>query len=198
MLNLKKKLKYKNLIDENNFLDEKYYLKKYQDARLSKFTAIEHFCKVGLEKGYKPNELFDPIWYAKYYADVKNSSLLPVIYFLTLGKKKNHFQNKEEMVYYTLIKKSGLFDSEFYASYDENLKIKEDNVDLLLDYVRYGEKAGKRPNMSFDATQYYNEHKNEIVKLNVSAFEHYMLYHDEIDILVAKAKKNMATPFKKK
>lgn len=195
MFNIKKDLKYKNLIDENNFLDVKYYLKRYQNARLSKFTAIEHFCKVGLEKGYKPNECFDPIWYANYYGHLKNSSFLPVIYFLTLGKNENHFQNKEEMVYYTLIKKSGLFDSDFYASYYENLK--KDSVDLLLNYVRYGEKEGKRPNATFDATLYHGKYKNEILKLNISSFEHCILYHDEINDLLLNAKKNMATTFKK-
>jgi len=86
MLNFKKNLKYKNLIEENDFFDKKYYLKSYQEARLSNSTAIEHFCKEGLEKGYRPNDSFDPIWYANYYSHVKNSSLLPVIYFLTFGK----------------------------------------------------------------------------------------------------------------
>ena len=192
---LKKNLKYKTLIEESNFFDEKYYLKQYQDARLSNFTAIEHFCKEGLEKGYRPNDSFDPIWYGNYYSHVKTSSLLPLIYFLTFGKDENHFQNRKEMVYYTLIKKSGLFDSNFYADYYKNLEEKE--TDWLLHYVRYGEKEGKSPNRTFDATRYYNDYKDEILRLNISAFEHYILHSDEINSLVLKAKENMATPFKK-
>ncbi|CAA6819304.1 MAG: Glycosyltransferase [uncultured Sulfurovum sp.] len=197
MLNIKKNLKYKNLIDENNFFDEKYYLKTYQDARLSTLTAIEHFTKEGLEKGYKPNESFDPIWYANYYSHLKNSSFLPVVHFLTFGKQQNYFQNREEMSYYTLIKKSALFDSDFYANSYDKLNAKEDNVDLLLDYVRYGEKEGKNPNATFDVKQYNSNYKDEVLKLNISAFEHYMLYHDEINDLVFKAKENMSTTFKK-
>jgi len=197
MLNIKKKLKYKDLLIENKFFDEKYYLQTYQDARLSKFTAIEHFCKEGMEKGYKPNDFFDPIWYEKYYSNVKNSSLLPVAYFLIFGKEENHFYNREEMIYYTFIKKSGLFDSDFYANSSKELKEKDNTFDFLLDYVRYGEKDGKSPNKIFDATQYYNEYKNEILKLNISAFEHYILYFDEIDILVSKAKENISLSFEK-
>ena len=197
MLNFKKNLKYKNLLEENDFFDEKYYLKNYQEARLSKLTAIEHFCKEGLEKGYRPNDSFDPIWYANYYSHVKNSSLLPVIYFLTFGKDENHFQNREEMVYYNLIKKSMLFDSDFYEKTYGKLQEKKESVDWLLEYVRYGEKEGKRPNPTFDAVQYYAEHKNKILKLDISAFNHYILYYDEINRLVLKAKENMATLFQK-
>ncbi|SFV68411.1 Glycosyltransferase [hydrothermal vent metagenome] len=192
---LKKNLKYKTLIEESNLFDEKYYLKEYTDARLSNFTAIEHFCKEGLEKGYRPNDSFDPIWYGNYYSHVKNSSLLPLIYFLTFGKDENHFQNRKEMVYYTLIKKSGLFDSNFYLNYYKD--VEEKDSDWLLHYVRYGEKEGKSPNRTFDVTRYYNNYKDEILRLNISAFEHYILHSDEINSLVLKAKENMATPFKK-
>jgi len=197
MINIKKNLKYKDLLSENEFFDEKYYLQTYQDARISKFTAIEHFSKKGMDKGYKPNEFFDPIWYGKYYSNVKESSLLPVIYFLTFGKEENHFQNREEMIYYIFIKKSGLFDSDFYASFDAKSNEKDDTFDFLLDYVRYGEKEGKRPNETFDAIQYYSEYKSEILKLNISPFEHYILYYDEINLLVSNAKENISCSFEK-
>ena len=101
------------------------------------------------------------------------------------------------MTYYTFIKKSGLFDSDFYANSTKELKEKEEIFDFLLDYVRYGEKDGRSPNKIFDTTQYYNEYENEILKLNISAFEHYILYYDEIDILVSKAKENMSLSFEK-
>lgn len=196
MLNLKKKSNHKELIQESNIFDEKYYLKEYKDARVSKFSAIEHFCKEGLERGSKPNNSFDPIWYGNYYSRQGKDALLPpLIYFLTFGKDENHFQNREEMAYYTLIKKSNLFDSDFYTT---TYEIKDDSIDPLLDYVRYGEKEGRCPNSNFNAKEYYSSYRNEILNSNLSAFTHYILHHDELNRLFLEAKERMETPFKKK
>jgi len=120
MLNFKKNINYKKLLEEHNFFDEKYYLKQYREARVSKLTAFEHFCEEGLEKGYRPNDTFDPVWYANYYSHLKNASIPPLVYFLTIGKDEKHFQNREEMVYHTLIEKSGFLESDFPQKSDIN------------------------------------------------------------------------------
>lgn len=120
MLKFKKNIKYKSLVEESDFFDEQYYLKKYREARVSTLTAVEHFCEEGLERGFKPNDTFDPVWYANYYSHLKNSSIPPFIYFLTIGHTQNHFQNREEMVYHTLIEKSEFLESDFPEKNDIN------------------------------------------------------------------------------
>ena len=133
--------RYKKLIQISGFFDKIYYLKVNRDARLSNYTPLEHFMKIGLQEDRKPNEDFDPIWYREFYADVKQDGVYPLIHFILFGNKENRFINEQEKIRYEQLKDS--FDRDFYKNSYEDLKVQGDDFDFLLHYIRYGEKEGR-------------------------------------------------------
>jgi GT2 family glycosyltransferase len=87
----------KSEIEKSNLFDKVFYLKTYQDVRVSDMSAIDHFVKHGLKENRKPNAEFDPSWYKEFYADVKESDTNPTIHYLQYGKDENRFQNEKEL-----------------------------------------------------------------------------------------------------
>ena len=72
---------------------------------------------------------------------------------------------------YRLIKKSGLFDTEYYLS--ENNDVKELDANPLVHYVVSGAKEGRDPNPLFD-TSYYLDENPDLAKSGVNPLAHYI------------------------
>ncbi|MEN6570291.1 MAG: glycoside hydrolase family 99-like domain-containing protein [Anaerolineaceae bacterium] len=72
---------------------------------------------------------------------------------------------------YSIIKKSGLFDSAYYLEVNPDVQAKQ--VDPLWHYVRYGWQEGRNPSPYFN-TAYYLEHNPGISELKSNPFVHYI------------------------
>lgn len=72
----------------------------------------------------------------------------------------------------TLIKRSGLFDGEFYLN--EYLDVARSGMDPLLHYCLYGAAEHRRPTVWFDS-RYYLEKYGDVAKAKVDPFVHYIL-----------------------
>ena len=164
-----KHLKYKKIIEDNNFFDLKFYLETYPDVGLSDLLPLEEFITIGLLKNRNPNKDFDATWYNNYYKDVKQSTIYPVIHFLMYGLKEDRFQNESELRLYEIINNSNLFNEEFYKNSNDDLKNKDENFNFLLHYIRYGINEGG------GQSKLFLKENRDIKKSILSPHEHYVL-----------------------
>ncbi len=72
---------------------------------------------------------------------------------------------------YFLIKKSGLFDADYYLSAYQDVKIAE--VDPLYHFVNFGWKEGRNPSEDFN-TDYYLDANPEIVDFDINPLVHFI------------------------
>ena len=77
---------------------------------------------------------------------------------------------------YDLIKKSGLFDSEYYLSKNED--VKKAKIDPIKHYLKFGWKEGRNPSAKFNGNEYLN--KIPQVKLTgICPLIHYLKFNKE-------------------
>ena len=62
------------------------YLHRYPEVADAGLPAIEHFIKVGADKGYSPSEQFDTRWYLQTYPDVAQGTINPLLHYIMHGK----------------------------------------------------------------------------------------------------------------
>ncbi|MEA1983317.1 MAG: hypothetical protein U9N39_07225, partial [Campylobacterota bacterium] len=75
------------------FFDRVYYLKRYPDARVAPESALEHFCRVGIEEQRSPSIWFDPKYYLEANPDVKESGANPILHYLEYGQYERRATN---------------------------------------------------------------------------------------------------------
>jgi GT2 family glycosyltransferase len=75
-------------IQNNKLFDIGYYLKNYQDIRLSGMDPLLHYIFKGDKEGRKPNRTFDSNFYLRTYADVRNAKLNPLVHYSLYGIKE--------------------------------------------------------------------------------------------------------------
>lgn len=73
-------------IAESGLFDELWYQHRYPEMADSGLSAIEHYIKIGADKGYNPSELFDTRWYLQTYIDVAQGSINPLLHYILHGK----------------------------------------------------------------------------------------------------------------
>lgn len=73
-------------IATSGLFDEVWYQNNYPEVRKSGLCAIEHYIKIGANKGYNPSESFDTCWYLKNYEDVEQSAINPLLHYILFGK----------------------------------------------------------------------------------------------------------------
>jgi len=81
--------------------------------------------------------------------------------------------NKNQLEDYNLIKKSDLFDDNFYLT--EYQDIKKAQIDPLYHWIKVGVNENRRPNFYFDTT-YYKKNNNDVVKSYMNPLKHWILY----------------------
>ncbi len=72
-------------IKENQLFDIGYYLKNYQDVRLSGADPIMHYIYYGAAEGRNPSPNFDSDSYLKSNSDVKRLNLNPLVHYALYG-----------------------------------------------------------------------------------------------------------------
>ena len=163
--------KWKKIIKKSGLFDTEYYLFSYPEVRQSDIDPIEHFIKLGAEKGFNPSDEFDTSFYLKKYPDVNVSKINPLVHYLLEGKKEGRLINnwKNEI---QVIKNSNLFDEKYYLStYKE---VNNFNINPIEHFVKFGVKQGNNPSPDFDTCFYLKKHKD--VRLSgMNPFVHYCL-----------------------
>ena len=74
---------------------------------------------------------------------------------------------------YNLIKKSGLFDSEYYLSKNED--VKKAKVDPIKHYLKFGWKEGRNPSGEFDGNKYLNK-RPDVRVAGICPLVHYIKF----------------------
>lgn len=80
------------------------------------------------------------------------------------------FRSKDD---YTTLKHSKLFDSKYYL--ENNLDIKNANIDPILHYLEYGWKEGRNPSHIFDNNFYLNDNL-DVKEAEINPLIHYIYY----------------------
>ncbi|WP_429147719.1 class I SAM-dependent methyltransferase [Aeromonas rivipollensis] len=86
-------------IAASGLFDELWYLHRYPEVVDAGLPAIEHFIKVGADKGYNPSEQFDTRWYLQTYPDVAQGTINPLLHYIMHGKAEQRHclpANKEQ------------------------------------------------------------------------------------------------------
>ena len=82
MLFTKKIRQLKKTISKSGLFDAAYYLKEYREARTGDYSALDHYCKFGIKKDFKPNANFDPEWCRELYNNVKLDWEFPIEHYI--------------------------------------------------------------------------------------------------------------------
>ena len=74
---------------------------------------------------------------------------------------------------YNLIKKSGLFDSEYYLAKNED--VKKSKIDPIKHYLKFGWKEGRNPSAEFNGNQYLNK-RPDVQVAGICPLVHYLKF----------------------
>lgn len=86
----------------------------------------------------------------------------------------NNLKNNLKMFYvYRVIKKSGVFDREYYLK--NNLDVARDCVDPIKHYLQHGWREARDPNLLFD-TKWYMETYQDVRESGINPLYHYIKY----------------------
>lgn len=82
--------------------------------------------------------------------------------------------NEQIKTYYKFLKESGSLDEAFYMkTYEDLKKFKEQSDDLLLHYLKHGEKENRRPNAEFNP-KWYRETYKDVAQSGMTLLYHYV------------------------
>ena len=88
---------------------------------------------------------------------------------------------------YNLLKKSNLFDSEYYLANNED--VKKAKVDPIKHYLQFGWKEGRNPSLEFNGNEYLNK-RSDVRVAGVCPLVHYLKFgkDEDLSFLFEKAK----------
>jgi hypothetical protein len=72
---------------------------------------------------------------------------------------------------YLIIKKSGLFDANYY--YEQYPDVRQADIDPLMHFVKHGWREGRNPNSQFNTSYYLKKYK-DVQNAEVNPFVHYI------------------------
>ena len=113
----------------NPLFDERWYLEKYGDIRLSGWDAYAHYLRFGADEGRDPNPLFDTKWYYERYPDVKNAGFNALLHYYLKGAEEGRDPHP-------------LFCTRWYLS--QHPELATTKVNALLHFMQSNESLGKR------------------------------------------------------
>ena len=89
---------------------------------------------------------------------------------------------------YNLIKKSNLFDSEYYLAQNED--VKKAKIDPIKHYLKFGWKEGRNPSAKFNGNEYLNK-RPDVQVAGICPLVHYIKFgkNEEFSFLLEKLKK---------
>jgi glycosyltransferase involved in cell wall biosynthesis len=172
-------------------VDGEYYLAHYPDVALAGADPAKHYLYTGWREGRDPSANFDSIWYMHNYVDVALSGMCPLVHYLKHGQAEGRVPVPTGIVgrdwqleaesndllppiireyagVAALIKKTGVFDEDFYRS-----QVREPLIEPLDHFLRYGWSLGYNPNPLFDANWYLSKYP-DVKKANYNPLVHYL------------------------
>lgn len=111
------------------------------------------------------------------YRVVNYLHLLGLVFLKTIAKPL-HLTNTYNIERAKHIKKTGLFDANYYLL--ENKDVAESGIDPLLHYVIYGDKEHRKPSLLFDP-KFYSNHAKKFKFVKINTLLHYFAvgrYHN--------------------
>ena len=108
-------------------MDIPYYVSRYPEADKFKISAVEHYFRFGVGKGYDPSPMFSTQWYFDHYSDVKALGINPVIHYLRYPGCQPHPD----------------FQSDYYRK--QNLDVVRHGINPLVHYALWGRHEGRQP-----------------------------------------------------
>jgi len=150
------------LVEESQFLDSEWYLRKYPDVSQLGISAAEHYVRMGATLLRDPGPLFNTRQYAESNPDVAASGTNPLVHYLSIGRSEGRTcvpaEVPEDVENATItrdmerLRESPLFDARYYL--DTYADVKKRGVEPLLHYVKYGADEGRQPNPWFSTRLY--------------------------------------------
>jgi len=146
--------------DPNGWFDTKWYFEHNPDVEVAGINGYAHFLEHGATEGRNPSPLFWTDWYVGENPEVKAMRMNPFVHFLTCGMKTGRapspYFSTEKLADYHLIKRSGLFDREFYCTRFPDVLLH--GYDPLVHFVQCGSLEGRDPNPNFGIRRYVAKH----------------------------------------
>lgn len=158
-------------IASSGLFDAAYYCKVYGLTFATPDEAILDFDQAGWRAGRDPSAAFRTRYYLYRYSDVQAADANPLIHYIEHGRAEGRscgptvaydtrwrdFFQREEMFWdfdqdVALVKRSPLFDAEFYAACNPDVVATE--IDPAWHYAVWGGHEGRAPSAFFDSATY--------------------------------------------
>jgi hypothetical protein len=118
------------ILVRSGLLDVEWYCAGYPDVPQSEFDVAEHYLRIGVCEGYKPNPLFDTNWYLQRYEDVREAGINPLLHYLQHGFREGRDPGPD-------------FETEFYL--ETNPDVRAAGINPLAHYLRHGRRELRLP-----------------------------------------------------
>ncbi|MDR3417065.1 MAG: glycoside hydrolase family 99-like domain-containing protein [Nevskia sp.] len=159
----------------SGLFDQAFYRASYADVARSGLDVFEHFVRIGLQEGRRPNFYFDPPWYLARYPEIRQAGMHPVLHYVTAGDAQGRqpsplfdpgwyrarygFGREVPALAHYLANRSNCrfapipeFDVDFYAR--ENPDVVAAGVDPFEHFLVAGVREGRKPSAGFNAEYY--------------------------------------------
>ncbi len=169
--NIKIELHHPHLLSLDDFIDEKWYFKKYPEAKNIGCSALDHYHFYGWKKGYNPSKKFDTSFYLNKYPDIKNAGIDPLYHYVFFGHNEGREpKSSTQKADYNTIKKSTLFDEKWYLK--QYPDVKNANLNPIKHYLHFGWRENRNPGPLFN-TKFYLTTYPDVQKNNICPLLHY-------------------------
>jgi glycosyltransferase involved in cell wall biosynthesis len=162
-------------IRTSQFFDSPWYLARYPDVAAAGADPLWHFVIHGAKERRSPHPLFEPESYARPHSGttvLKQTAATDPRF----SNVRRIFQAVTSRRSYRLVKKSGLFDPEYYLRTYPDLQ--EAKIDPLAHFMIYGAFEGRNPSPWFQ-TKWYLWRYPDIEQNRVNPLLHYLLHGAE-------------------
>lgn len=79
----------KKLLSTSALFDEDWYLNRYPDVEIMRYSAVEHYIARGWREGRNPGPDFDTLFYLQSYPDVHQANVNPLEHYIRFGCNEN-------------------------------------------------------------------------------------------------------------
>jgi len=164
------------IIRDSLCFDEEFYASLYPEVEPGPHGFIYHYCEDGWREGKNPSAEFDTQFYLSTNPDILTADQNPFLHYITTGKAEQRHPNAQVQYKHisseaAIIRESGCFDEEFYASmYPE---VEPGPHGLIYHYCKQGWHEGKNPSDEFDSDFYLDTYP-DIRESGINPFLHFV------------------------
>ena len=128
------------LVRQSGLLDGEWYCTRYAQTA-DAIDPVTHFCRVGWQRGLRPNPYFDPNWYTETYGSELAADENPLLHYIRRGERESAWPSPH-------------FDPEWYRDQHALRDCESPLRHYLLN--RLTERLSPLP--TFDAAEYVSAH----------------------------------------